>query len=49
MLYPFKYDLSATFGYFHLTMSSNIAYYQYEPVNFYKLVIPFKKKPEISS
>ncbi|WP_155396716.1 hypothetical protein [Methanosarcina barkeri] len=49
MLYPFKYDLSATSGYFCLTMSSNVAYYQYEPVDLNKLVIPFKKKPETSS
>jgi hypothetical protein len=48
MLYPFKYNLSATSGYFHLTMSSNVVYYQYEPVNLEKLVIPFEEKPEIS-
>lgn len=49
MFYPFKYNLSATSGYFYLTMSSDIVYYQYEPVNLEKLVIPFNKKSETSS
>ena len=49
MLYPFKYNLSATSGYFYLTMSSNIVYYQYEPVNLKNLVIPFNQKPGTSS
>jgi len=49
MLYPFKYNLSATSGYFYLTMSSNIVYYQYEPVNLKKFVIPFNKNSETSS
>ncbi|WP_157206043.1 hypothetical protein [Methanosarcina vacuolata] len=48
MLYPFKYNLSATSGYFYLTMSSDIVYYQYEPVNLEKLVIPSNKKEETS-
>lgn len=54
MLYPFKYNLSATSGYFYLTMSSNIAYYQYEtvkytPTNLNKLATIFNKQPESSS
>jgi len=38
MLYPFKYDLSATSGYFCLTMSSNVVYYQYAVVTTKKSV-----------
>ena len=34
MLYHFKYNLSASSGYFYLTMSSNIAYYPYETVKY---------------
>lgn len=54
MLYPFRYNLSATSGYFHLTMSSNIAYYQYETVKYEtvdlnKLRTPYIKQPETSS
>jgi hypothetical protein len=34
MLYPIRYNLSAPFGYFYLTISDNIAHYQFEPVKY---------------
>lgn len=59
MLYPFKYNLSASSGYFRLNMSSCIVFYpyetvkyetvKYETVNLDKLATPFRKQPETSS
>ena len=54
MLYSIRYNLSATSGYFYLTISDKIAYYQFEPVkyepaNSSKFIISFRKQPKTSS
>lgn len=54
MIYPIRYNLSATSGYFYLIISGNIAYYQFEPVkyepaNSSKFITSFRKQPETSS
>lgn len=47
MTYPFKYDLSASFGFFHITISGSPAYFQYDTVNLNKLAVSCRKQPEI--
>lgn len=49
MTYPFKYDLSASFGFFSLTISGNTAYFQYDIINLNEPQIPCKNKFETFS
>jgi len=49
MIYPFKYDLSASSGFFHFTISGSTAYFQYDTVNLNKLAIPCRKQLETCS
>lgn len=54
MIYPFKYNLSASSGFFHFTISGSPAYFQYDTVNFQhdtvnlnKLAVSCRDQPEI--
>lgn len=46
MIYPFKYNLSASSGFFHITISGSPAYFQYDTVNLNKLAVLCSKQPE---
>jgi hypothetical protein len=46
MFYPFKYNFSASSGFFHFTISGSPAYFQYDTVNLNKPAVLFRKQPE---
>ena len=45
MGYPFKYNFSASTGFFHITSSSNGIYFKFEVVDFHK-PIPYAEDEE---
>jgi len=47
MIYPFKYNLSASSGFFRITISGSPAYFQCDTVNLNKLAVSCREQSEI--